>query len=190
MSTRSFCRCSLTSGAAWLSKLLRTIEIVAKRLNPGLRLSGVVLCMYESSTRLAAEVTRDVEDFLLAQSAGPQCVGVRAFLNRRFAATFAWPKHRASDSRSSITRRHPMALKTIASWLKNFFAIAAGVTFERRVLDSDRAAVGSLVELLCAPRVHEQLRDRADASQPRRLLKISLHVKYFPKDGSLEDEQH
>lgn len=26
--------------------------------------------MYESSTRLAAEVTRDVEDFLLAQSAG------------------------------------------------------------------------------------------------------------------------
>ncbi len=53
-----------------LSKLLRTIEIVAKRLNPGLRLSGVVLCMYESSTRLAAEVTRDVEEFLRLQSAG------------------------------------------------------------------------------------------------------------------------
>ncbi len=47
-----------------LSKLLRTIEIVAKRLNPDLRLSGVVLCMFESSTRLAAEVTRDVGDFL------------------------------------------------------------------------------------------------------------------------------
>ncbi len=51
-----------------LSKLLRTIEIVAKRLNPGLRLSGVVLCMFESSTRLAAEVTRDVDDFLRLQS--------------------------------------------------------------------------------------------------------------------------
>jgi chromosome partitioning protein len=46
-----------------LSKLLRTIEVVAKRLNPTLRLSGIVLCMYESSTRLAAEVTRDVQDF-------------------------------------------------------------------------------------------------------------------------------
>ncbi len=46
-----------------LSKLLRTIEVVAKRLNPTLRLSGIVLCMYETSTRLAAEVTRDVEDF-------------------------------------------------------------------------------------------------------------------------------
>ena len=51
-----------------LSKLLKTIEIVSKRLNPGLRLSGVVLCMYESGTRLAAEVTRDVDEFLAFQS--------------------------------------------------------------------------------------------------------------------------
>lgn len=53
-----------------LSKLLKTIEIVAKRLNPSLHLSGVVLCMYESSTRLAAEVTRDVDEFLESQSRG------------------------------------------------------------------------------------------------------------------------
>ncbi|RMF36804.1 MAG: ParA family protein [Planctomycetota bacterium] len=51
-----------------LSKLLKTIQIVAKRLNPRLRLSGVVLCMYESGTRLAAEVTRDVDEFLDAQA--------------------------------------------------------------------------------------------------------------------------
>lgn len=51
-----------------LSKLLKTIEVVAKRLNPTLHLSGVVLCMYESGTRLAAEVTRDVEEFLEIQS--------------------------------------------------------------------------------------------------------------------------
>lgn len=51
-----------------LSKLLKTIEIVAKRLNPSLHLSGIVLCMYESGTRLAAEVTRDVAEFLDTQS--------------------------------------------------------------------------------------------------------------------------
>jgi len=51
-----------------LSKLLRTIDLVAKRLNPTLRLSGIVLCMYESSTRLAAEVSRDVQEFLTLQS--------------------------------------------------------------------------------------------------------------------------
>lgn len=46
-----------------LSKLLQTIDLVARRLNPKLRLSGVVYCMYESGTRLAAEITSDVDAF-------------------------------------------------------------------------------------------------------------------------------
>ena len=46
-----------------LSKLLRTIEIVSRRLNSGLRLSGVMLCMYDSNTRLAAEVSTDLDEF-------------------------------------------------------------------------------------------------------------------------------
>jgi chromosome partitioning protein len=46
-----------------LSKLLETIDLVARRLNNRLRLSGVVLCMFDSSTRLAAEVSEDVEEF-------------------------------------------------------------------------------------------------------------------------------
>ena len=51
-----------------LSKLLRTIEVVSRRLNESLRLSGVMLCMYDSTTRLAAEVSSDVEAFF---SGGP-----------------------------------------------------------------------------------------------------------------------
>jgi chromosome partitioning protein len=47
-----------------LSKLLETIALVGKRVNPRLRLGGVVLCMYESATRLAAEVAGDVSTFL------------------------------------------------------------------------------------------------------------------------------
>ena len=50
-----------------LSKLLKTIELVAKRLNPALVLSGVLYCMYDSGTRLAAEVVNDVEQFLLEE---------------------------------------------------------------------------------------------------------------------------
>jgi len=53
-----------------LSKLLQTIELVARRLNDRLRLTGVVFCMYESGTRLAAEVTSDVDEFF-RQSRGP-----------------------------------------------------------------------------------------------------------------------
>jgi len=46
-----------------LSKLLQTIDLVAQRLNDRLKLSGVVYCMYESGTRLASEVSQDVEQF-------------------------------------------------------------------------------------------------------------------------------
>jgi len=46
-----------------LSKLLRTIDVVARRLNAALRMTGVVLCLYESGTRLAGEVATDVTEF-------------------------------------------------------------------------------------------------------------------------------
>jgi chromosome partitioning protein len=49
-----------------LSKLLETIELVADHCNPRLRLLGVVLCMYEASTRLATEIGRDVDAFFTA----------------------------------------------------------------------------------------------------------------------------
>ena len=50
-----------------LSKLLHTIELVGRRLNPGLKLSSVIYCLYDRGTRLANEVIADVEDFLNIQ---------------------------------------------------------------------------------------------------------------------------
>lgn len=47
-----------------LSKLLETTALVSKRINPHLRVSGVVLCMCEANTRLAQEVERDLGEFL------------------------------------------------------------------------------------------------------------------------------
>lgn len=55
-----------------LSKLLGTIEVVSSRLNSRLKLTGVVLCMYESGTRLAAEVSRDVDQFF-GEYCAPGC---------------------------------------------------------------------------------------------------------------------
>jgi chromosome partitioning protein len=50
-----------------LSKLLETIEdVVAKGLNDRLRLSGIILCLYDTGTRLAAEVSQEVDDFFHA----------------------------------------------------------------------------------------------------------------------------
>ena len=46
-----------------LSKLMQTVDLVAERLNPRLKMAGVVLCLYEAGTRLASEVTSDVESY-------------------------------------------------------------------------------------------------------------------------------
>lgn len=50
-----------------LSKLLKTIDLVARRLNSELKLSNVVYCLYDPRTRLASEVINDVEFFLADQ---------------------------------------------------------------------------------------------------------------------------
>jgi chromosome partitioning protein len=47
-----------------LSKLLETTALVARRINPRLTVSGVVLCLYDSGTKLAIEVVNDLVSFL------------------------------------------------------------------------------------------------------------------------------
>ena len=51
-------------------KLLQTVELVSRRLNPTLRVGGVAVCMYETGTRLAAEVVAEVEETLAAARRG------------------------------------------------------------------------------------------------------------------------
>ncbi len=46
-----------------LSKLLETIHLVSKRVNRDLKVSGVVLCLYDAGTRLGGEVIDDLETF-------------------------------------------------------------------------------------------------------------------------------
>lgn len=47
-----------------LSKLLETTALVRRRLNRQLSVTAIVLCLYETGTRLAADVTDDLTAFL------------------------------------------------------------------------------------------------------------------------------
>src|SRR5215471_1227822 len=47
-----------------MGKLLETTALVAKRINPALKVTGIVLSLYESSTRLAQEVVEDLQEYL------------------------------------------------------------------------------------------------------------------------------
>jgi len=51
-------------GLQGLGKLLETVTLVRQRINPMLKVTGIVLCMHESTTRLASEVADDIGGFL------------------------------------------------------------------------------------------------------------------------------
>lgn len=47
-----------------LSKLLETTALVSRRINPKLRVTGVIVCLYDAQTKLAGEVVSDLKTFL------------------------------------------------------------------------------------------------------------------------------
>jgi chromosome partitioning protein len=47
-----------------LSKLLETTALVSRRINPGLKVTGIIVCLYEAATRLGQEVIGEVKNFL------------------------------------------------------------------------------------------------------------------------------
>jgi chromosome partitioning protein len=66
-----------------LSKLLKTIELVSRRMNAQLKLTGVMLCMYDSNTRLAAEVSTDIDEFFQASNGGREFYRDAKFFDTR-----------------------------------------------------------------------------------------------------------
>jgi chromosome partitioning protein len=60
-----------------LGRLLDTVAVVRARVNPILRVSGVLLCLYEAGTRLAQEVRDDVVRFLASAAASDPWYGAR-----------------------------------------------------------------------------------------------------------------
>src|SRR5207249_3433687 len=47
-----------------LGKLLETTALVAKRINPALKVTGIVVCMFETAKKMAQEVVNDLQNYL------------------------------------------------------------------------------------------------------------------------------
>lgn len=62
-----------------LSKLLETTALVTRRLNRKLRVTGVVLCLYETGTRLANDIAGDLREFLSQSDPGSPWAQARIF---------------------------------------------------------------------------------------------------------------
>jgi chromosome partitioning protein len=51
-------------GLQGFGKLLQTVELVNKRINPKLKVKGILLCMFDNRASLPNEVRADIEQFL------------------------------------------------------------------------------------------------------------------------------
>jgi chromosome partitioning protein len=65
-----------------LSKLFETTALVTRRLNRDLRVTGIMMCLYESGTRLAADVTEDLKQFLASSDGDTPWATARIFRTR------------------------------------------------------------------------------------------------------------
>lgn len=87
-----------------LGKLFETTALVAKRINPHLQVTGIILCLYEATTKLAHEVLRDLNDYL----------------KRSQGASVPWNKARVFDTRI----RRNIKLAECPSFGQSIFAYA------------------------------------------------------------------
>ncbi len=58
-------------------KLLQTVELVNKRINPDLKVKGILLCMFDTRASLPKEVRADIEQFL-NKARGSNCAWAEA----------------------------------------------------------------------------------------------------------------
>jgi chromosome partitioning protein len=54
-----------------VAKLLETVQLVNKRMNPKLKVSGIVLTMFDSQTKLSMEVVNELKSFIEAAKDKP-----------------------------------------------------------------------------------------------------------------------
>jgi len=54
-----------------VGKLLETVALVSRRMNPALKVTGIVLTMFDAQTRLSTEVVDDLEGFIAAARGRP-----------------------------------------------------------------------------------------------------------------------
>jgi chromosome partitioning protein len=66
-----------------MAKLLETIQLVSKRMNPALKVSGIVLTMFESQTKLSNEVVAELNGFIESAQGKPlPWAGARIFASK------------------------------------------------------------------------------------------------------------
>ena len=136
-----------------MGKLLETTALVARRINPGLRVTGIVLCLYEATTRLAQEVQKDLQEYL----------------DRGRGTAVPWAEARVFATRI----RRNIKLAECPSFGKSIFAYAPGchgaedyAALAREALDQEGAVLAARLSVDERGHVAAVAGQREAVSQP------------------------
>jgi chromosome partitioning protein len=125
-----------------MSKLFETTALVAKRINPALKVTGVVLSLVDAQTRLAQEVIQDLSDFL----------------ERSRNSNAPWSKARIFNTRI----RRNVKLAECPSFGRSIFAYQPGCHGAEDYAALAREVLGESAPVVYAARV--ELDERGQAS--------------------------
>lgn len=84
-----------------LSQLVKTVDIVRKRINPGLEIGTVLLTMYDPRNRLTAQVSQEVRDYFgpkVAQTMIPRNVRLSESPSFGEAAVVRFPSSKGASA--------------------------------------------------------------------------------------------
>jgi chromosome partitioning protein len=130
-----------------MGKLFETTALVAKRINPGLKVTGIMLCLYESSTRLSQEVIDDLQEYL----------------NKSRNTNVPWAKARIFNTRI----RRNIKLAECPSFGQSIFRYAPGCNGAEDYASLAREVMGDKSTILAA-RVEVDARGQASVMSIER----------------------
>jgi chromosome partitioning protein len=119
-----------------VAKLLETVQMVNRRMNPKLRVSGIVLTMYDAQTRLSGEIVGELQQFIAsADGKALPWAGAKIFDSRI--------RRNIKLAESPSFGQHILQYETSSNGAADYRALAAEVMGMEKSPDADRPLPGS-----------------------------------------------
>ncbi|MBE0536676.1 MAG: AAA family ATPase [Phycisphaerae bacterium] len=138
------------------SKLLQTVSLVGRRINPDLRVAAIVLCMFDTRVTLSSEVKADIKNFLdNARTAatpwsGARIIPIHIRQNIKLAEA---PSHGQTIFEYEPKCNGAIDYERVADYVHNYMngeaadeAFLASISEEINELDTTLASVGAAIQ--------------------------------------------
>ena len=176
-------------------KLLQTIDLVNKRINPDLKVQGVLLCMFDTRASLPSEVRADIEHFL-ESARGTNCAWAQArilptFIRRNIKLAEA-PSYGQTIFEYERNCHGAEDYKKVAESIHTQFQPASQLDKQGDAAESDEGRDEQALEQAEEPSVVESVQEqnipapadanqRADTGAERDQEKPPIEIKAIPQ---------